>query len=485
MVKVKVAIVGGGPAGTAFAHQLAKLLAKETKTVGEVQIDLLDQGRGLGGRSSHRFAKEEDGEYEFDHGCQFFRADTQIMRTVVDELVQRGSVVEWKGNFVEAEAEIEGSKQERADFFGMPHQGPYYVGVNGMHSVPHSLASMAKEEGEKNGAASVNIFPATRVSKLIQAPNKKWRLEGVGGKAALHDTKESEAKMAQHSELKTGSDSGDAETWDFVVLTDLSSTSFDSWHRASAGVPDSFAAAVRKKVGARVPLFTAMVALEKTGTGRLLGGIDTLTFPLSAVRAEGSQSQPEEPLWFAARNNSKEGLGHLTTECWTLVSTPRYATGQIREVPMQDEETGEFLPQEPEYLKDTIASELIASFLKTVRRQKAAEDEGEVKVKYRHAQRWGSALPAPRHLATDLDSPSRLYLSGVAYDTGMCPLAPTTTMEMGECFHYDDSLQLMQVGDMVCSSTTPGLESAVVSAVRGAEHIMGLLRKEGEKESTL
>ena len=83
MAKVKVAIVGGGPAGTAFTHQLAKLLAKETKTVGEVQIDLLDQGRGLGGRSSHRFAKEEDGEYEFDHGCQFFRADTQIMRTVV------------------------------------------------------------------------------------------------------------------------------------------------------------------------------------------------------------------------------------------------------------------------------------------------------------------------------------------------------------------------------------------------------------------
>ena len=84
----------------------------------------------------------------------------------------------------------------------------------------------------------------------------KWHLEGVGGHAAFHDTKESIAKRARYNYLNDG------EGYDLVVLTDISSTSFDSWHRASAGVPDSFSKMIKEKVGSRVPLFAAMVAFE-------------------------------------------------------------------------------------------------------------------------------------------------------------------------------------------------------------------------------
>ena len=243
-----------------------------------------------------------------------------------------------------------------------------------------------------------------------------------------------------------------------------------------------------------MPLFTAMVAFETA----VLREIDTLTFPLYKRSEEGAAATATttegangvQTLWFAARNNSKEGLQHLTTDCWTLVSTPSYAVSQIRQVPMQDAETGDFLPQEPTYLRETIADELIAAFLTAVR-QREAGVETEIRVRYKHAQRWGSALPAPRHLATDQDSPTRAYLSGVAYDTGSSALGPTTIKTTttttahgvsevevdteGYC-HYDAALCLIQIGDMICTSATPGLESAVISAARGAEVIKAFLR---------
>ena len=115
--------------------------------------------------------------------------------------------------------------------FGMPTKGPFYVAAGGMHNLPLHLAEAAKNTEGKN--IVINIHPATRVSKLVSKLGK-WHLEGVGGQAAFHDTKESIAKHPTHNFLN------DIEGYDLVVLTDISSTSFDSWHRASAGVPDSF-----------------------------------------------------------------------------------------------------------------------------------------------------------------------------------------------------------------------------------------------------
>ena len=65
---------------------------------------------------------------------------------------------------------------------------------------------------------------------------------------------------------------------------------------------------------------------------------------------------------FAARTNSKPGLSHLTSECWTIISTASYAAKEIENVPMQDEKTGDFLPQEPGYLKGVKATGAIIVF---------------------------------------------------------------------------------------------------------------------------
>ena len=89
-----------------------------------------------------------------------------------------------------------------------------------------------------------------------------------------------------------------------------------------------------------------------------------------------------------------------------------------------------------------------------------------------NAQRWGSAHFESETWFTDKSSPTRRYISGVAYDIGQCPLAPTQiegTDDIPYC--YDKSLNLLQIGDMVSKI---GMESAVVSVVKAAAFVSNL-----------
>ena len=303
------------------------------------------------------------------------------------------------------------------------------------------------------------------VIKIIIEKNLKtnlWELVGTNGNAAFHDTKESIAQLAKHKNLNDKETNSDG-VYDFIILTDISSTSFDSWHRASAGVPDSFSKAVRDRVGARVPLFSAMVAFETS----LPLTSDTITFPIDENGDGGD-------CWFAAKTNSKPGFEHLKAECWTIVSTPIYAAKQIKLVPMQDVKTGEFIPQEPGYLKNVPAKQLVSSFLKAMN----ISDSATPNILHLNAQRWGSALPAPNHHVIGNNFSSRWILSGVNYDVGKSKLYPTTINEdikEESSFYYDDKLSLMQIGDMI-SNYTPGMESGVLSAVEGATFLMEMLK---------
>ena len=354
------------------------------------------------------------------------------------------SSCQWRGNFVAHPSTAE------CDFFGMPFKGPFYVAAGGMHNFPLRLGEAAKKMEGKNTV--INVHPATRVSKLVSKLGK-WHLEGVGGHAAFHDTKESIAKRARYNYLNDG------EGYDLVVLTDISSTSFDSWHRASAGVPDSFSKMIKEKVGSRVPLFAAMVAFE-------------MPLPVNEADSITFSSRYGNDCWFAAKTNSKPGFDHLIPECWTIVSTASYAAKEIKNVPMQDEKTGDFLPQEPGYLKGP-ATHLLSSFLKAMNISKLDTP----KILHLSAQRWGSALPAARHVATDKSSPTRKYIGGVAYDIGQCALAPTKIEGTDDApFCYDKTLNLLQIGDMV-SNLTVGMESAVVSAVKAAAFVASLSGK--------
>ena len=325
----------------------------------------------------------------WDHGCQFFRADTPRFQCIVREWLDKGYARVWNGNFTSMrcndhhhreEDDEEGtggdrSSKEEYEFFGLPSHPPFYVGSNGMQSLITNVMDDAVNQSSLSSSLSessqlMRVFAGTRVAKLQRSiSNDKWKLVGNCGIAAYHDTPEhivqQQQQQQQHQQTaETDEDGytilGDESGYDVIILTDISS-SFESWHRASAGVPPSFALSVRERVGARVPLFTTMIAYNTPQSSIPYDAISFIDHPM---------------IWFAAKSNSKPGMMLMqerqnyndnhnevkpttstTTsemnndyECWTIVSTPEYAMIQIESTPMQNEKTGEFIPQSKDYL---------------------------------------------------------------------------------------------------------------------------------------
>merc|ERR1711871_1379089 len=104
------------------------------------------------------------------------------------------------------------------------------------------------------------VYPTVRVATIERDEvTNKWKLYGVGQIAALHDTPEEEVQNIQFESLHSSRHEG----YDYIMLTDISQC-FETWHRASAGVPSNFASDARSIAGARVPLFTAMVTFRSS-----------------------------------------------------------------------------------------------------------------------------------------------------------------------------------------------------------------------------
>jgi len=467
---IEIAVIGGGISGAVCARELARLSA------GRLRISVFDQGRGLGGRACHRRV-EEDGNYvasdspapfAFDHGCQFFRADSQRFREeLLQDWLDLKWAAEWKGRFG-----VLGTGSANADFFGFPNQPPYFCGVGGMSALPIAIL----EDTVASGV--VCLRSGVRVASTAQLNGGKWLLSGTSGRAAFHDTAEEEAARASPDALGE---------FDAVVVTDVSA-SMAGWHRASAGIPEEVAAQVRGRT--RVVLFTALFAFEQP-----------LNLELEAFSAA------DEVLWFASRTRSKPGLEDAASyDCWTLVSTPKYAAAEVGRVPMQDPKTGAFRPQEMSYLREGPCNELLEAFRRLLDQNGHASALPLPEVKYVGGQRWGSAFPAPAGVdgrdATGR-GPSTVEVLGVAYDGATClKLAPSDCQiegKMQDCqagedsckqpggheercssardFLADDERRIFYASDYV-SSRLPGFEASALSALDAARHIVSLLTEQ-------
>jgi len=357
----------------------------------------------------------------------------------VAEWEEKGYVQQWDANF--------GQLGDAAEFFGLPGKPPFFVGVGGMNFISGSLLKEAESMAHRHPSFEFTLRGGERVESMSRDEAGRWLLWGKTGEAAFHDSTEAVAQAQAKKPLA-------AQGFDAIVLTDLSS-SFGAWHRASAGVPQSFADRVAARAGARVPLFTTMLAFATP-----------LCIELDAMAIE------DDCLWFAARSGSK-GLangGGEEIECWTLVATPEWSMRLIKETPMQDAKTGAFLPQAPDYLTTVPAPQMEAAFLAVLQKRGLLTTKPPKRL-YRNAQRWGSAMPALRQ---PTGSPTQERISGVEYDSAGLreagSLAPTRALDDGLPFLHDEGLMLFQAGDMV-SAHTPGFEGAALSGLGLARRI--------------
>jgi predicted NAD/FAD-dependent oxidoreductase len=434
--KSSVAIVGGGITGACAASVLAKHFE---------DVIVFDQGqRGPGGRASHRSVKKSDGTIlpddniqdhsvhdtlQFDHGCQFFRADSKEMSEfLLPDWISKGLAAPWEARLG---CLNETGKKESNDFFGLPvNDETVYIGVGGMHLLPRKILEHA----------GVTVHRGTRVTS-VRKTEGKWELRGTRGNAAYHDTKESEAQKESDQIL------GQA---DVVIFTDISSSS-DDWHRASAGIPDSLRQQIPDKV--RLPLFTCMVALSHPIAD---------VVPFDGFTAGGSD------LWFAARSQSKPGIPQGGSECWTLISTPSFAVTQIQEMAMRDPVTGAFRPQENSYLNSIPGPALFDAFLEAIKPHLSDTDVTPKPI-YLQAQRWGSGLPVPEFLVEEAHE-----IVGSRYCSKLKSslVYPTPETEGGSRdYIVNDELSLYYAGDF-CSHRNPGFESSALSGVNVARHIV-------------
>lgn len=452
----RVAIIGGGVTGAVCALELLR------RCNGEVHVTVFDQGRGLGGRCCHRRLQqsgdpagfdEASAAFVFDHGCQHFHADSgRFCEELLEEWLERGWVAVWKARF--------GSLRDPAaldaavpDFFGVPLVPPVYCGVGGMNALPIGILEEAKSKGAE-------VRPGVRVTSTQVLPGGGWVLRGVSGTAAFHDSKD----MSWWDVL------GEFEA---VVLTDVSA-SMGSWHRASAGVPETIASRVRNRT--RVVLFTALLAFE-----------EAVEIPLDAV------SVADDTLWFAARTGSKPGLSESTKfDCWTLVSTPKYGAAEVQRVPMQDPKTGAFQPQDPSYLREGPCAVLLTAFERMLVVSGHTSCVPLPKLAYVGGQRWGSAFPAPAGVdGRDRQGrgPSSVEVLGVTYDGAVSlALTPTALPDSGagprghlpvdgideRDYLVDDELQIYYAGDYL-SNRLPGVEAAALSGLDAARHLAAVL----------
>lgn len=430
----RIAIVGGGITGACAASELAKHFNN---------VVVIDQGRrGPGGRASHRSVRKSDGviiadddvmdhptfeTLQFDHGCQFFRADSQEMsELLLPNWIANGWVAPWKARL----GCLKETKVTKAkDFFGVPlNDAEVYIGVGGMHLLPRKILEFAR----------VTVHRGTRVSGVRKSEDK-WELFGTQGEAAYHDTRESVAQKEQEQFLCSA---------DIVIFTDISSSS-ESWHRASAGIPDSLRDIVPRT--ARLPLFSCMVALDRPATPFI---------PYDGFTVAGNSD-----LWFAACSQSKPGFPESGSECWTLVSTPSFAVRQIKEVTMQDVVTGDFRPQEDSYLNTVPGPALCDSFLAAIKPH--FSNRQMPRAIYLQAQRWGSGLPVPDSLIDKVEE-----ILGTRYCAELkSSLVFPTTERQGQNFIADDDHGLYYAGDF-CSYYNPGFEASALSGISVANHIV-------------
>lgn len=144
----RIAIIGAGLAGLSLAHAVRE----------RAEVTLFEKARGVGGRMATRRADP----WQFDHGAQFFTAQSQRFQLFLAAAVDAGIVARWDARFVD----FDGPEPVRRWQWGADR--PHYVGAPKMSTLAKYLA-----EG-------LDIRLTTRIGSIDRAGDA-WALAGESG----------------------------------------------------------------------------------------------------------------------------------------------------------------------------------------------------------------------------------------------------------------------------------------------------------------
>jgi renalase len=145
---VKIAIVGAGFSGLVLARALRR----------HADVVVFEKSRSPGGRLATRRA----GDFEFDHGAQFFTARGAAFRAFLEPLVAARVVEPWSANFVELGPSGRLSRRRWGT------DPPHYVAVPAMNALGKHLA------------ADVELRTSCRIAR-IEPHGESWLLEDEAG----------------------------------------------------------------------------------------------------------------------------------------------------------------------------------------------------------------------------------------------------------------------------------------------------------------
>jgi len=140
-IRPTVAIIGAGMAGITAARLLSER---------GYSVTIYEKARGLGGRMSTR----REGDYAFDHGCQFFTARDERFRRYLEAWEEQGLASRW---------DLRVASCERGTVTPLRDDTLRYVGVPAMNAMIKKMA------------AGLDVKLSTRVTGL-QAEDGEWRV---------------------------------------------------------------------------------------------------------------------------------------------------------------------------------------------------------------------------------------------------------------------------------------------------------------------
>ena len=415
-----MAIIGAGVAGLSCAASIANAVERDGPVV-----ELIDQGsRGRGGRASSSRPTTHDPPLVFDHGCQFFTAESEAFRETCAALERAGHIARWGGRFgtLDASTGVFRAKSENDakagdDFFRLLAAKDVYVGVPTMRGLCDGLRELIPEN------AAVDS-PRGAVTRLERARDEDadenatpWVVSGVGGRAL--------------DELESGSRERALGAFRAVVATDVmlakTGTPGSCAFEGVAGVSDEEATKKQEEVSgasARAAatwrvmrdapaesLFSLMVAFGSDGPAE---EEEDASVPFDAAVVTGCGT-----IQLLVRDSAKPGPARsCTRNRWTAVSTAAFAARVVADAPLSVD--GAYNPQTAAYLERVTpamveaTSDLLSRAAAAANERMSASASNEkgisdcsdrsdrcrdaptlYRVPPRHArsQRWGHAFP--------------------------------------------------------------------------------------------